>query len=229
MTIRVVVADDHTLVREGFRRLLESESDIRVVGEVGDGNQAVEAAKRLQPHVVLMDIRMPKLDGLSATRAIVKRGGATRVVILTTYDLDEYVFDALRAGASGFLLKDSPPDRLLEAVRVVSSGEALLSPSITRKLIEEFTHRPMAEPAPKLETLTRRERDVLTCLARGLSNAEIAGELFISPATVKSHVASVLTKLELRDRVQAVVYAYEYGLADTNTSGGGPSPRSAER
>jgi DNA-binding NarL/FixJ family response regulator len=229
LTIRVVVADDHTLVREGFRRLLESESDIRVVGEVGDGSQAVEAASRLQPDVVLMDIRMPKLDGLSATRAIIKSGRATRVVILTTYDLDEYVFDALRAGASGFLLKDSPPDRLLEAVRVASTGDALLSPSITRKLIEEFTHQPVAEPAPKLETLTRRESDVLTCLARGLSNAEIADELFISPATVKSHVASVLTKLELRDRVQAVVYAYEYGLAERNTAGGGSSPRSAER
>ncbi|HSJ82933.1 MAG TPA: response regulator transcription factor [Acidimicrobiia bacterium] len=228
MTIRVVIADDHTLVREGFRRLLESESDIRVVGEVGDGSQAVEAARRLRPDVVLMDIRMPKLDGLSATRAIVTSGGATRVVILTTYDLDEYVFDALRAGASGFLLKDSPPDRLLEAVRVASSGEALLSPSITRKLIEEFTHRPIPEPAPKLETLTRRESDVLSWLARGLSNAEIAGELFISPATVKSHVASVLSKLELRDRVQAVVYAYEYGLAEPSAAGGGPPAGSAE-
>lgn len=229
MTIRVVIADDHTLVREGFRRLLESESDIRVVGEVGDGSQAVDAAKRLQPDVVLMDIRMPKLDGLSATRAIITSGRATRVVILTTYDLDEYVFDALRAGASGFLLKDSPPDRLLEAVRVANAGDALLSPSITRKLIEEFTHQPVTEPAPRLETLTRRESEVLTFLARGLSNAEIADELFISPATVKSHVASVLTKLELRDRVQAVVYAYEYGLAEPNASGVGPSPRSAER
>lgn len=227
MTIRVVIADDHTLVREGFRRLLEAESDIRVVGEVGDGDQAVEAARRLQPDVVLMDIRMPKLDGLSATRAIITSEGATRVVILTTYDLDEYVFDALRAGASGFLLKDSPPDRLLEAVRVAKSGEALLSPSITRKLIEAFAHRPMPEPAPKLETLTKRESDVLTCLARGLSNAEIADELFISPATVKSHVASVLTKLELRDRVQAVVYAYDYGLAEPNAGSGGPSPGSA--
>lgn len=229
MTIRVLIADDHTLVREGFRRLLESESDIRVVGEVGDGSQAVEAARRLRPDVVLMDIRMPKLDGLSATRAIMTSEGAIRVVILTTYDLDEYVFDALRAGASGFLLKDSPPDRLLEAVRVARSGEALLSPSITRKLIEGFIQRPTPEPAPKLETLTKRESDVLACLARGLSNAEIAGELFISPATVKSHVASVLTKLELRDRVQAVVYAYEYGLAERNVSSVGPSPRAAER
>lgn len=228
MTIRVAIADDHTLVREGFRRLLESEADIRVVGEVGDGSQAVELAKRVKPDVVLMDIRMPKLDGLAATREITTGGGKTRVVILTTYDLDEYVFDALRAGASGFLLKDSPPDRLIEAVRVASSGDALLSPSITRRLIEEFTKRPTPQTAPKLENLTRRERDVLACLARGFSNGEIADELFISPATVKSHVASVLNKLELRDRVQAVVYAYEYGLTERQTEQGQPSPRPPE-
>jgi DNA-binding NarL/FixJ family response regulator len=218
LSIRVVIADDHTLVREGFRRLLESESDIRVVGEGGDGGQAVELADRLQPDVVLMDIRMPKLDGIGATGAITRGGGKPRVVILTTYDLDEYVFDALRAGATGFLLKDSPPDRLIEAIRVASSGDALLSPSITRRLIHEFTQRPTPEPAPKLEILTRREMDILTWLARGLSNAEIGDELFISPATVKTHVASVLSKLELRDRVQAVVYAYEYGLVEQKAS-----------
>ena len=228
MSIRVVIADDHTLVREGFRRLLESEPDIRVVGEGGDGSQAVELADRLKPDVVLMDIRMPKLDGIAATREITRGGGRPRVVILTTYDLDEYVFDALRAGASGFLLKDSPPDRLIEAVRVASSGDALLSPSITRRLIHEFTQRPTPEPAPNLESLTRREMDILTRLARGLTNAEIADELFISPATVKTHVASVLTKLELRDRVQAVVYAYEYGLAEQNAVGSRPPPRSSE-
>lgn len=224
----MIIADDHRLVREGFRRLLESGDDIRVVGEVGDGLQAIDLANRIRPDVVLMDIRMPKLDGLAATREITEGEATTRVVILTTYDLDEYVFDAIRAGASGFLLKDSPPDRLIEAVRVASSGDALLSPSITRRLIEEFTQRPPPEPAPKLESLTRRERDILTGLARGLSNAEIADELFISPATVKSHVASVLSKLDLRDRVQAVVYAYEYGLAERNPAGGRPSPRSTE-
>jgi DNA-binding NarL/FixJ family response regulator len=228
LSIRVAIADDHTLVREGFRRLLESEAGIRVVGEVGDGSQAVELAKRVKPDVVLMDIRMPKLDGLAATRKITTGGAKTRVVILTTYDLDEYVFDALRAGASGFLLKDSPSDRLIEAVRVASSGDALLSPSITRRLIEEFTKRPAPQTAPKLENLTRRERDVLTCLARGFSNGEIANELFISPATVKSHVASVLNKLELRDRVQAVVYAYEYGLTERQIEQGQPSPRPPE-
>jgi len=229
LSIRVAIADDHTLVREGFRRLLESEADIRVVGEVGDGIQAIELARRLKPDVVLMDIRMPRLDGLAATGKITTGGGKTRVVILTTYDLDEYVFDALRAGASGFLLKDSPPDRLIEAVRVASSGDALLSPSITRKLIEEFTKRPTPPTAPNLENLTRRERDVLACLARGFSNGEIADELFISPATVKSHVARVLNKLELRDRVQAVVYAYEYGLTEHQAEQGQPSPKSPER
>lgn len=217
MSIRVAIVDDHTLVREGFRRLLESEADIRVVGEVGDGIRAIELARRLKPDVLLMDIRMPRLDGLAATRKITTDGGKTRVVILTTYDLDEYVFDALRAGASGFLLKDSPPDRLIEAVRVANSGDALLSPAITRRLIEEFTQRPTPQAAPNLGNLTRRERDVLAFLARGFSNGEIADELFISPATVKSHVASVLNKLELRDRVQAVVYAYEYGLTGHQT------------
>lgn len=223
-----MIAEDHTLVRDGLRRLLESEPDIRVVGEVGDGAGAVESTRRLRPDVVLMDIRMPKLDGLAATREITTGEGTTRVVILTTYDLDEYVFDALRAGASGFLLKDSPPGRLIEAVRVASSGDALLSPSITRKLVEEFTQQPIREPAPKLESLTRREMDILMRLARGLSNAEIAEQLFISPATVKSHVASVLNKLELRDRVQAVVYAYEYGLAEPNAPGRRPSPNGLE-
>jgi DNA-binding NarL/FixJ family response regulator len=210
MTIKVLVVDDQALVRTGFRKILESEPDLEVVGEAGDGGAAIEAATLLRPDVVLMDIRMPRLDGLEATRRI---AGATRVLILTTFDLNEYVYEALRAGASGFLLKDAPADQLVTAIRVVAAGEALLAPSITRRLIEEFAHRPPPNTQPEqLEALSPRELDVLRLVARGLSNAEIAGELFLSGATVKTHVSRVLHKLALRDRVQAVVLAYESGL-----------------
>ncbi len=214
MTIRVVIVDDHTLVREGFRRLLESEPDIDVVAEAGDGVRAVAEAQAKRPDVVLMDIRMPALDGIEATRRITAHDPDIRVVILTTYDLDEYVYDAIRAGASGFLLKDSPPERLIEAVHVVAAGAAMLSPKVTRRLIEEFAQRPTRQASREFETLTGRERDVLGCLVLGQSNGEIADELFVSTATVKSHVGSLLMKLGLRDRVQAVIYAYEHGLVE---------------
>ena len=210
MTIKVLIVDDQALVRTGFRKILESEPDLEVVGEAGDGGEAIEAVALLRPDVVLMDIRMPRLDGLEATRRIV---GATRVLILTTFDLNEYVYEALRAGASGFLLKDAPADQLVTAIRVVAAGEALLAPSITRRLIEEFAHRPPPNAQPgQLEALSPRELDVLRLIARGLSNAEIAGELFLGDATVKTHVSRILHKLALRDRVQAVVLAYESGL-----------------
>jgi DNA-binding NarL/FixJ family response regulator len=207
--IKVILADDQELVRTGFRLILQSERDIQVVGEAADGQEAVDLVRRRSPDVVLMDVRMPVLDGIAATRRIVDD---TRVLILTTFDLDEVVFEAIRAGASGFLLKTAPADELVRAVRVVASGEALLSPSITRRLIEDYARRP-AERAPVgLDELTAREREVLRLLAGGLSNAEIARELVIEPSTVKSHVASMLSKLGLRDRVQAVVAAYESGL-----------------
>jgi DNA-binding NarL/FixJ family response regulator len=215
MSLRVLIADDQALVRAGFSRLLESEPGIEVVGECADGAQAVEAALALRPDVVLMDIRMPRMNGLEATRRVLAGGARTHVLILTTYDLDEYVFDALKAGASGFLLKDSPPDQLVGAIHVVARGDALLGPSITRRLVEEFTRRPAYRPdspPPRLATLTPRELDVLRLLARGLSNAEIAAELVVGESTVKTHVGNVLFKLDLRDRVQAVVLAYETGL-----------------
>ncbi|MDX6707506.1 MAG: hypothetical protein QOF69_3513 [Solirubrobacteraceae bacterium] len=214
MSIRTLIADDQALVRAGFRKLLESEPGIAVVAEAADGTEAVEAAGRLHPDVVLMDIRMPRLDGLEATRRILDAVTGTRVLILTTFDLDEYVFDALKAGASGFLLKDSPPDRLVTAIHVVANGDALLDPSITRRLIAEFAARPTPRLGlpPELADLTARELDVLKLLARGRSNAEIAAELVVTHATVKTHVANVLMKLDLRDRVQAVVLAYESGL-----------------
>jgi DNA-binding NarL/FixJ family response regulator len=208
--IRVLLVDDQALVRTGFRLILNAEPDLEVVGEAGDGAAAVEQAAEVRPDVVLMDIRMPGLDGIAATRELVSRGLATRVLMLTTFDLDEYVVDAFRAGASGFLLKTSPGDQLVAAVRTVHTGEALLAPASTRRLIEQAVRPPRESPA--LEVLTARERDVLALLARGLSNAEIAGELVVEPSTVKSHVASVLAKLDLRDRVQAVVFAYESGL-----------------
>jgi DNA-binding NarL/FixJ family response regulator len=214
VTVSVLIADDQGLVRAGFRKLLEAEQGLRVVAEAADGLEAVALARRLQPDVVLMDIRMPRLDGLEATRRLLDGPTRTRVVMLTTFDLDEYVFDALTAGASGFLLKDAPPEQLIAAIQVVAGGEALLAPSITRRLIEEFVRRPPPRSGPpsQLAGLTARELDVLRLLARGLSNAEIAAELVLGEATVKTHVGNLLTKLGLRDRVQAVVLAYESGL-----------------
>ena len=210
MRIKVLIADDQALVRTGFRKILESEPDLEVVGEAGDGGEAVEAALLLRPDVVLMDIRMPRLDGLEATRRL---AGKTRVLVLTTFDLNEYVYEALRAGASGFLLKDAPADQLVTAIRVVAAGEALLAPSITRRLIEEFASRPLSNVRPaELEALSPRELEVLRLVARGLSNAEVAAELYVGDATVKTHVSRILQKLNLRDRVQAVVLAYESGL-----------------
>jgi DNA-binding NarL/FixJ family response regulator/class 3 adenylate cyclase len=214
--VRVVIVDDQALVRAGFRMILEAETDIAVVGEASDGGEAVSECERLNPDVVLMDVRMPEVDGIEATRRLLGREGMeTKVVMLTTFDMDEYVYDALRAGASGFLLKDVPPEQLVDGIRSVASGDALLAPTVTRRVIEEFIRRPpssvRALPA-KLEDLTARELEVLQLVARGLSNAEIAKELFVSETTVKTHVAHVLLKLDLRDRVQAVVLAYESGL-----------------
>jgi DNA-binding NarL/FixJ family response regulator len=211
MTITVVIADDQALLRAAFRKLLDSEPGISVVGEAADGVEAVSVARKIQPQVVLMDIRMPNLNGLDATRLITRETGS-QVLILTTYDLDEYVFDALRAGASGFLLKDSPPDALLAGIETVARGDALLAPSITRRLIAEFVARPPAAGPRQLPELSPRETEVLIHLARGESNREIAGHLFLGEATVKTHVGSILTKLRCRDRVQAVVMAYEAGL-----------------
>ena len=215
MSIRVLVVDDQALVRAGLGVILDAQPDIEVVGEAADGLEAVEATRRLRPDVVLMDIRMPRLDGLEATRRILStEGGGSRVMILTTFDTDEHVFEALQAGASGFLLKDAPRERLVDAVRTVAAGEALLAPSVTRRLIEEFTRRPVrsSESAAPLASLTAREREVLDALARGMSNAEMAAALFVGEATVKSHVAHVLMKLGVRDRMQAVIFAYEAGI-----------------
>ena len=215
--IRTLIADDQALVRGGFRMILDAQDDIQVCGEAANGVEAVEAAARLRPDVVLMDIRMPELDGVEATRRLLgRRGESLRVAMLTTFDLDEYVYEALRAGASGFLLKDIDPPELVRAVRVIDAGEALLAPAITRRLVEQYTRRPPPSAAKPtaLEELTDRELDVLRQIARGLSNAEIASELYLSPATIKTHVARVLMKLELRDRVQAVVLAYESGLVE---------------
>jgi DNA-binding NarL/FixJ family response regulator len=217
VTTGVVVADDQALVRAGLRVLVDSAPDLTVVGEAADGEEAVALAERNRPDVVLMDIRMPVVDGLEATRRITAStaAGGVRIIIITTFDLDEYVYAALRAGASGFLLKDAPPEELLGAIRVVAAGEALLAPSVTRRLIEQFVSRP--EPPlgfrPALAGLTEREREVLSLVARGRSNAEIAQELLMSPATAKTHVSRLLTKLDARDRAQLVVIAYETGLA----------------
>jgi DNA-binding NarL/FixJ family response regulator len=212
----ILVADDQALVRAGFRMILEGEPDFRVVAEAKDGLDAVEAARRYRPDIVLMDIRMPRMDGLEATRRILaaSAASATRVLMLTTFDLDEYVYDALYAGASGFLLKDVPPEQLVAGIRVVAAGDALLAPSVTRRLIETFRHERPHTPRPpaELSELTGRELEVLGLIACGLSNAEIADELFVSATTVKTHVARVLSKLNLRDRVQAVVLAYEAGV-----------------
>jgi DNA-binding NarL/FixJ family response regulator len=214
--IRVLIVDDQSLVRAGFRMILEAESDIEVVGEAADGADAVTAVSELAPDVILMDVRMPNVDGLEATRRLLDgKAEGPRVLILTTFDLDEYVYEALRVGASGFLLKDTPPEQLVDAIHVVANGEALLSPTITRRVIEEFVRRPpdsVRRPAPELEELTARELEILRYIARGLSNAEIAKAAFVSETTVKTHVAHVLMKLRLRDRVQAVVFAYENGV-----------------
>lgn len=228
--IRVLIADDQALVRAGFGMILDAEDDLEIVGEASDGAEAVEQALALRPDVVLMDIRMPELDGIEATRRIVAGvgsdagGGAqpVRVLMLTTFDLNEYVYEALRAGASGFLLKDVPPEQLAAGIRVVAGGEALLAPSITRRLIEEFANaRPAEPPAPPraFADLTARELEVFGCIARGLSNAEIAAELVVSETTVKTHVARLLMKLGLRDRVQAVVLAYESGIVTPGAAG----------
>ncbi len=216
--IRVLIVDDQALVRAGFRMILDAEESIEVAGEAADGREAVAEARRLRPSVVLMDVRMPEMDGIEATRLLLAEDGTdTRVVMLTTFDMDEYVYEALRAGASGFLLKDVPPEQLVEGIRAVASGDALLAPSVTRRVIEEFVRRPPGSTRPvppELEQLTPREVEVLQLIARGRSNAEIAKELFVSETTVKTHVAHVLTKLDRRDRVQAVVFAYESGLVE---------------
>jgi DNA-binding NarL/FixJ family response regulator len=214
MTIRIVVADDHDLVRAGLRLILEGEEDFAVVGEAGDGEAAIFQVERLRPDVVLMDVQMPKVNGLEATRRIAHAAACdTRVLILTTFEQDEYVFDALRAGASGFLLKNTPPEDLVQAVRIVAAGDALLSPSVTRRVIEEYAQRPAAVKTDvAVQLLTERERDVLGQLATGKSNAEVAVHLYLSESTVKTHVSHLLAKLGLRDRVQAVVFAYESGL-----------------
>jgi DNA-binding NarL/FixJ family response regulator len=212
MSIRVLVADDQSMVRAGFRMLLSDEPDIEVVAEASNGIEAVDKAARYRPTVVLMDIRMPELDGLQATRRILSNDDATRVLILTTFDLDEYVYEALRGGASGFVLKDDPPEQLLAAIRIVAAGEALLSPAITKRVIEKFTRISQPEPPRELANLTERELDVLRLIARGLSNAEIGQELYISDTTVKTHITHMLQKLNLRDRVQAVVLAHETRL-----------------
>ena len=223
MSIRVLIVDDQELVRTGFRLFLETQPGLAVVGEAGDGEEAIERVRELRPDVVLMDIRMPTMDGVEATAKLTSGAiePAPRVLVLTTFDLDEYVFGALRAGAAGFLLKDAPRERLIEAIQVVHNGEALLSPSITRRLIEDFAARsdPIEPPAAVLAELTPREREVLVLVAHGLSNAEIAARLVVTEATVKSHVGAVLLKLGLRDRVQAVVFAYEHGIVVAGEAG----------
>jgi DNA-binding NarL/FixJ family response regulator len=218
VTIRVLVADDQSMVRAGFRMLLSSEQDIEVVAEASNGLEAVDKAARFRPTVVLMDIRMPELDGLQATRRILAADDTARILILTTFDLDEYVYEALRVGASGFVLKDDPPEQLLDAIRIVAGGDALLSPTITKRVIKRFTRIPRPAPPRELEELTEREGDVFRLIARGLSNAEIGEELYISDTTVKTHITHILQKLNLRDRVQAVVLAYETGLFEADAS-----------
>ena len=221
----LVVVDDQGMVRAGFRSLLESEPDLEVLGEAANGEEAVEVVRRLRPDVTLMDIRMPVLDGIAATRRLLEEGVPTRILVLTTFDLDEYVFEALRAGASGFLLKDAPAEELAAAIRVVASGDSLLAPGVTRRVIDAFVRRPAPPsqgPDPALSRLTPRELEVLGLLARGCSNLDIAERLFVSEATTKTHVSNVLSKLGLRDRVQAVIFAYENGVVvpgERDTSG----------
>jgi DNA-binding NarL/FixJ family response regulator len=217
MSIRVLVADDQLMVRAGFRMLLGGERDIEVVAEASNGLEAVEKAARFHPTVILMDIRMPELDGLAATRRILAADSHARILILTTFDLDEYVYEALRAGASGFVLKDDPPEQLIAAVRTVAAGDALLSPGITKRVIEQFARIPRPASPKGLDELSAREREVFRLIARGLSNAEIGQELYISDTTVKTHVTHILQKLDLRDRVQAVVLAYQTGLFEADT------------
>jgi DNA-binding NarL/FixJ family response regulator len=218
MSIGVLVVDDQSMVRAGFRMLLGGEEDIDVVAEASNGREAVDKAARFKPAVVLMDIRMPELDGLQATREILAANPEARILILTTFDLDEYIYEALRAGASGFVLKDDPPENLIAAIRTVAAGDALLSPSITNQVISQFARLPQPAPPKELEELTAREMEVLRLIARGLSNAEIAEQLFISDTTVKTHVTHVFQKLNVRDRVQAVVLAYEAGIVDSGPS-----------
>jgi DNA-binding NarL/FixJ family response regulator len=222
LSIHVLIADDQALVRSGFRMILEAREGLEVVGEAENGEQAVELAVDLRPDVVLMDVRMPVVDGIEATRRLLESGSEARVIILTTFDLDEYVLDALRAGASGFLLKDVEPAQLADAIHVVASGEALLAPSVTRRLLDRFASTLTSserEPPAEIESLTARESEILRLVARGLSNAEIAAELVVSETTVKTHVSSILRKLQLRDRVQAVVLAYEAGLVKPGSAG----------
>jgi DNA-binding NarL/FixJ family response regulator len=222
MTIRVLVADDQSMVRAGFRALLADEDDMEVVAEASNGLEAVQKAAQFDPSVVLMDIRMPELDGIQATERILAADGAARILILTTFDLDEYVFKALAAGASGFVLKDDSPEQLVAAIRTVASGEALLSPAVTTRVIKRFARTPHPDPPTEFEELSERERDVFRLMVSGCSNAEIANQLFISEATVKTHVTHILQKLKLRDRVQAVVLAYQTGLFESDALRVGP-------
>jgi DNA-binding NarL/FixJ family response regulator len=226
MSISVLVADDQSMVRAGFRMLLAGEEDIEVVAEARNGLEAVEKAARFQPAIVLMDIRMPELDGLEATRRILATDRSARILILTTFDLDEYIYEALGAGASGFVLKDDPPEQLIAAIRTVAAGDALLSPTVTKRVIKQFARAPRPEPPKGLDELTAREREILRLVAAGLSNAEIGEELYISETTVKTHVTHILQKLGLRDRVQAVVLAYQTGLLEKDAPGpGAPAER----
>jgi DNA-binding NarL/FixJ family response regulator len=222
MTIRVLVVDDQSMVRAGLRMLLGGEHDIEIVGEAGNGREAVRQAGSLHPDIVLMDIRMPELDGLEATRRILAAEESTRVIVLTTFDLDEYVYEALSAGASGFVLKDDPPEQLIAAVRTVAAGEAILSPTVTRRVIQQFARLHRQPPPKSVATLTTRELDVFRLISQGLSNAEIGQELFISDTTVKTHVTRILQKLGLRDRAQAIVLAYQTGLFEVGDDSGRP-------
>jgi DNA-binding NarL/FixJ family response regulator len=222
--IRVLVADDQSMVRAGFRMLLADEEDIEVVAEASNGLEAIDKAARFDPSVVLMDIRMPELDGLQATRRILAADDTARILILTTFDLDEYVYEALRAGASGFVLKDDSPEQLIDAIRTVAAGDALLSPTITKRVIQKFARMPRHSPPKELDGLSEREREVFRLMARGLSNGEIAQELYISETTVKTHVTHILQKLNLRDRVQAVVLAYQTGIFEAENSALKPAP-----